>query len=69
LAQPNVDKVVRTHDNLVLRQAMLLSRQKKVAWDSQTNISEEDRRTNEQGVEDLDDDADSDVSTTRQDLR
>ena len=38
-------------------------------WDSQTNISEPDRHTNKQDVDDLDDDADSDASTTRQDLR
>ena len=43
LAQPNVEKAVRVHDNLVLRKVMLLSRQEKVAWDSQTNISEPDR--------------------------
>ena len=53
--------------NLVLRKAILLSRQEKVAWDSQTNISEPDRHTNEQGVDNSDDDADSDASTTRQD--
>ena len=44
------------HGNLVLRKAMLLSRQQKVAWDSQTRISEPDRHTNEQGVDDADDD-------------
>jgi hypothetical protein len=27
LAQPNVEKAVRAHDNLVLRKAILLSRQ------------------------------------------
>jgi hypothetical protein len=68
LAQPNVEKAVRAHGNLVLRKAILLSRQQKVAWDSQTRISEPDRRTNEQGVDDSDDDdIDSDASTTRQD--
>ena len=56
LAQPNVEKAVRAHGNLVLRKAMLLSRQQKVAWDSQTHISEPDRHTNEQGVDDSDDD-------------
>ena len=65
-AQPNVEKAVRAHGNLVLRKAMLLSRQQKVAWDSQTHISESDRLTNEQGVDDSDDDADSDTSTARQ---
>jgi hypothetical protein len=65
LAQPNVEKAVRAHGNLVLRDAMLPSRQEKVAWNSQTNISEPDRRTNEQGVDDSDDYADSDASTAR----
>ena len=41
---------------------------KKVAWDSQTRISEPDRPTNEQGVDDSDDDTNSDTSTVRQDL-
>jgi hypothetical protein len=47
LVQPNVEKAVRAHVNLVLRKAMLLSRMKKVVWDSQTTISEPDRHTNE----------------------
>ena len=34
LDQPNVEKAVRDHDNLVLRKDILLSRQEKVAWDS-----------------------------------
>ncbi len=34
LSQPNVEKTVRDHDNLVLRKDMMLSRQQKVAWDS-----------------------------------
>jgi hypothetical protein len=38
LAQPNVERAVRAHGNLVLRKAMLLSKQQKVAWDSQTRI-------------------------------
>ena len=68
LSQPNVEKAVRAHGNLVLRKVMLLSKQQKVAWDSQTRISEPDRHTNEQGVDDSgDDDIDSDVSTERQD--
>ena len=66
LAQPNVERALRAHGNLVLRKAMLLSRQQKVAWNSETHISEPDRLTNEQGVNDSDDDADSDTSTTRQ---
>ena len=66
--QPNVDKAVRVHGNLVLRKSILLSKQQKVAWDSQTRISEPDRRTNEQGVDESDDDdIDSDASTARQD--
>ena len=63
LSQPNVEKAVRAHGNLVLRKAMLLSKQQKVAWDSQTRISEPDRHTNEQGVDDSDDDTGSDVRT------
>ena len=42
-SQANVEKAVRAHGNLVLRKAMLLSRQQKVTWDSQTLISEPDR--------------------------
>ncbi len=45
---------------------MLFSRQQKVAWDSKKRISEPDRHTNEQGVDDSDDDTDSDVNTTHQ---
>ena len=62
-------RAVCAHANLVLRKViMLISKQQKVAWDSQTRISEPDRRTNEQGVDDSDDDdIDSDASTTRQD--
>ncbi len=68
LAQPNVEEAVRAHGNLVLRKDILLSRQQKVTWDSQTRISEPDRHTNEQGVDDSDDDdIDSDAITTRQD--
>ena len=68
LAQPNVEKDVRAHDNLVLRKAILLFKQQKVKWDSQTRISEPDRHTNEQDVDDSDvDDFDSDVSTACQD--
>jgi hypothetical protein len=67
LTQPNVERAVRVHasGNLVLRKAILLSKEQKVAWDSQTRISEPDRRTNEQGVDDSDDN--SDASTARQD--
>ena len=68
LAQPNVERAVRAHGNLVLRKAILLSKEQKEACDSQTSISEPDRRTNEQGVDDSDDDdIDSDASTARQD--
>ena len=62
MAQPNVERAVRAHGNLVLRKAILQSKEQKVAWDSQTRISEPDRRTNEQGVDDADeDDIDSDA--------
>ena len=44
----NVERAVRAHGNLVLRKAMLLSKQQKVTWDSQTRISEPERRTNSQ---------------------
>ena len=62
LAQPNVERAVRAHGNLVLRKVILPSTEQKVASDSQTRICEPDRRTNEQGVDDADeDDIDSDV--------
>jgi hypothetical protein len=48
LAQPNVERAVRAHGNLVLRKAMLISKQQKVTWDSQTRISEPERRTHSQ---------------------
>ena len=56
LAQPNVERAVRAHGNLVLRKVILLSKEQKVASDSQARISEPDRRTNEQGVDDADED-------------
>ena len=47
---------------------MLVSSQQKVEWNSQTRISEPDRHTNEQGVDDADDDdIDSDCITVSQD--
>jgi hypothetical protein len=68
LAQPNIEWTVCVHDNLVLRKAILLSKEWKVAWDSQTRICEPDRRTNAQGVDDVDDDdTDSDTSNACQD--
>ncbi len=68
LAQPNIERGVRAHGNLVLRKASLLSKEQKVAWDSQTRICEPDRRTNAQGVDDADDDdIDSDTSNVCQD--
>ncbi len=33
LTQPNVEKDSLDHDNLVLRKAMILSREEEVAWD------------------------------------
>jgi hypothetical protein len=63
-----VEREVRAHGNLVLRKAILLSKEQKVAWDSQARICETDRHTNEQGVDDTDDDdIDSDVSNVCQD--
>jgi hypothetical protein len=34
LVQPNIERVVRAHGNLVLRKAILLSQVQKVTWDS-----------------------------------
>jgi hypothetical protein len=34
LAQPNVERAVRDHDNLVLKKVILLSKEQKVASDS-----------------------------------
>jgi hypothetical protein len=45
LAQPNIERAVRAHGNLVLRKAILPSKEQKVAWDSQTRICEPDRHT------------------------
>ncbi len=68
LVQPNVERAVNAHGNLVLRKTISSSKQQKVVWDSQTRISEPDRHTNEQGVDDSDDDdIDSDASTVHQD--
>jgi hypothetical protein len=53
LTQPNVERTVRVHDNLVLRKVILLSKEEKVEWDSQTRVSEPDRHTNEEGVDDV----------------
>ena len=54
LAQPTVEKAVRAHGNLVLRKAMMQRNKNVVAWDSQTAITEPDRYTDEQGVDDVD---------------
>jgi hypothetical protein len=68
LVQPNIERAVHAHGNLVLRKAILLSKEQKVAWDSETRICEPDRHTNEQGVDDTDDDdIYSDVSNVCQD--
>jgi hypothetical protein len=68
LAQPNIERTVCAHVNLVLRKVILLSKEQKVAWDSQTRICEPDRHTNTQGVDDADhDDIDSDSSNVCQD--
>jgi hypothetical protein len=68
LVQPNIERSVCTHDNLVLRKAILLSKDQKVTWDSKTHICEPDRHANEQGVDDVDDDdIDSDSINVCQD--
>ncbi len=43
LTQPTVEKVVRVHDNLVLRKTMTERNKNVVTWDSQTAITEPDR--------------------------
>jgi hypothetical protein len=50
LTQPILEKVVRAHDNLVLRKTMMERNKNVVVWDSQTVITEPD----EQGVDDVD---------------
>ena len=46
--------LVRVHGNLVLRKVMMQRNKNVVAWDSQTAITEPDRYTDEQGVDDVD---------------
>jgi hypothetical protein len=60
LAQPTVEKAVRAHGNLVLRKAMMQRNKNVVAWDSQTAITEPDRYTDEQGVDDVDEEDSAD---------
>ena len=70
LAQPTVEKTVRAHGNLVLRKAMMERNKNVVAWpkpplsqaswDSQTAITEPDRYTDEQGVDDVDEEDSAD---------
>jgi hypothetical protein len=68
LEQPNIDRTVSVHDNVVLRKYILSSKEKKVELDSQTRICEPDRDTNAQGVDDSDDDDfDSDTRNACQD--
>jgi hypothetical protein len=68
LTQPNIERAVCVHDNLVLRKTILVSKEQKVVRDSQTRICEPDRRTNVQGVDDADDDdTDSDTNIVCQD--
>ena len=55
LAQPTVENAVRAHGNLVLRKDMMQRNKNVVSWDSQTVITEPDRYTDEQGVDDVDD--------------
>ncbi len=60
LAQPTVEKSVRDHGNLVLRKVMMERNKNVVAWDSQTVITEPDRYTDEQGVDDVDEEDSAD---------
>ena len=55
LTQPTVEKTVRVHVDLVLRKVMMERNKEVVDWDSQTVITEPDRYTDEQGVDDVDD--------------
>jgi hypothetical protein len=55
-----VEKSVRTHDNLVLRKVMMEKNKNVVSWDSQTVITEPDRHTDEQGVDDVDEEHSAD---------
>jgi hypothetical protein len=54
LVQSTVEKDVRVHVNLVLRNTMMERNKNVVSWDSQTTITEPDRYTDEQGVDDVD---------------
>jgi hypothetical protein len=56
LTHPTVEKVVRAHDNLVLRKTMMVRNKNVVVWDSQTTITEPD----EQGVDDVDEEDSAD---------
>jgi hypothetical protein len=60
LVQPTVEKTVRAHGNLVLRKSMMERNKNVVAWDSQTAITEPDRYTDEQGVDDVDEEDSAD---------
>jgi hypothetical protein len=55
-----VEKAVRAHGNLVLRKAMMQRNKNVVAWDSQTAITEPDRYTDVQGVDDVDEEDSAD---------
>ena len=54
LVQPTEEKNVSEQDNLVLRKTMMERNKNLVTWDSQTAITEPDRYTDEQGVDDVD---------------
>ena len=56
LTQPTVEKIVRVHDNLVLRKVMMERNKDVVVWDSPTTITEPD----EQGVDDVDEEDSTD---------
>ena len=59
-AQPTVEKSVRDHGNLVLRKTMMERNKNVVVWVSQTAITELDRYTDEQGVDDVDEEDSAD---------
>ena len=54
LVQSSVEEVVRVHGNLVLGKSMMERHNKVVVWDSQTEILEPDRHTDEHGEDNVD---------------
>ena len=57
---PTVEKADRVQGNLVLRKAKMERNKNLVAWDSQTEITEPDRYTDEQGGDDVDEEDSTD---------